>query len=57
MADNGLTLGSTRTPPALSSALSQHLAISASLSASVQAWPSDRFPEALTIASSWPSGG
>ena len=35
----GLTVGSTRTPPALSFALSQLLAISASLSVSVQARP------------------
>ena len=35
----GLTLSSTRTPPALSSALSLRSASSASLSASVQAWP------------------
>ena len=35
----GLTPSSTRTPPALSSALSQHFAFSASLIASVQAWP------------------
>jgi hypothetical protein len=35
----GLTLGSTRTPPALPSALSQLLAIPALLSASVQAGP------------------
>jgi hypothetical protein len=34
-----LTPGSTRTPPALPSALSQHFAISASLSASAQAVP------------------
>jgi len=36
---SGLTLGSTRTPPALSSVLSHHFAISASLIVSVQAWP------------------
>ena len=35
----GLTLRSSRTPPALSSALSQHLAISASFIVSVQAGP------------------
>ena len=35
----GLTSRSSRTPPALPSALSQHLAISAPLIASVQAWP------------------
>jgi len=35
----GLTVGSTRTPPALPSALSQLLAISASFSASAQAVP------------------
>jgi hypothetical protein len=35
----GLTLSSTRTPPALSSALSLHSASSASFIASVQAWP------------------
>ena len=35
----GLTLGSTRTPPALSPALSHLPAFSASLSASVQAGP------------------
>ena len=35
----GLTLRSSRTPPALSSALSQLFAISASFSASVQAGP------------------
>ena len=35
----GLTLGSTRTPPALSSALSQLFAISSLLSASAQAVP------------------
>jgi len=35
----GLTLRSTRTPPALPSALSQLLASSAPLIASVQAWP------------------
>jgi len=35
----GLTLSSTRTPPALSSVLSQHLATSAPLIVSVQAWP------------------
>ena len=34
-----LTLRSSRTPPALPSALSHHLAISAPLIASVQAWP------------------
>ena len=34
-----LTIGSTRTPPALPSALSQHFAISASFCASVQAVP------------------
>ena len=34
-----LTLRSTRTPPALPSVLSQHLAISAPLVASVQAGP------------------
>jgi len=33
------TLRSSRTPPALPSALSQFFAISAPLSASVQAWP------------------
>jgi hypothetical protein len=36
---SGLTLRSTRTPPALPSVLSQHFAISAPLIASVQAWP------------------
>jgi hypothetical protein len=36
---SGLTLSSTRTPPALPFALSQHLASSALLSASVQAGP------------------
>jgi len=36
---NRLTSRSTRTPPALPSALSQLLAISAPLSASVQVWP------------------
>jgi hypothetical protein len=35
----GLTLRSSRTPPALSSALSQLPAISAPLFVSVQAWP------------------
>ena len=35
----GLTLRSSRTPPALPSALSQLLAIPAPLVASVQAWP------------------
>ena len=35
----GLTLGSTRTPPALSSALSQLFAIPSPLSASAQAVP------------------
>jgi len=34
-----LTLGSTRTPPALPPVLSQHPASSAPLSASAQAWP------------------
>ena len=34
-----LTLRSSRTPPALPSALSQHFAISAPFSAPVQAWP------------------
>jgi hypothetical protein len=34
-----LTFRSSRTPPALPSVLSQHLAISASFIASVQAWP------------------
>ena len=35
----GLTLRSSRTPPALPFALSQHFAISAPLIVSVQAWP------------------
>ena len=35
----GLTLRSTRTPPALPSVLSQHLASSAPLIVSVEAWP------------------
>jgi len=34
-----LTLRSSRTPPALPSVLSQHLAISAPFIVSVQAWP------------------
>src|ERR1035437_6915025 len=34
-----LALRSTRTPPALPSVLSQHSSFSASLNASVQAWP------------------
>jgi len=37
--EHRLTPGSTRTPPALPSALSQHFAISASFSASAQAVP------------------
>jgi hypothetical protein len=36
---NGLTPRSSRTPPALPSALCQHFAIPAPLVASVQAWP------------------
>jgi len=39
LATAALTLRSSRTPPALPSALSQHLAIPAPLAASVQAWP------------------
>jgi hypothetical protein len=39
MACQALTLRSSRTPPALPSALSQHSAIPALLIASVQAWP------------------
>jgi len=39
MASMRLTFRSTRTPPALPSALSHHFASSASLSASVQAGP------------------
>ena len=35
----GLTLSSSRTPPAFPSALSQHFAIPAPLIVSVQAWP------------------
>ncbi len=38
-AQQGLTLGSTRTPPEMPSVLSQLFASSASLSASVQAGP------------------
>ena len=39
MSRRSLTLRSSRTPPALLSVLSQHLAISAPLIASVQAGP------------------